>query len=75
MWYSILSVSAKTILEVGFLMLLVNGQQWLEFERVPKVSVTPYPNVTNFARLIGNATIQERVPGGATCFSMAPGAR
>jgi energy-converting hydrogenase Eha subunit C len=76
MWYSILSVSAKTILEVGFLMLLVNGQQWLEFERVPKdLVVTRYPNVTNVTRLSGNATTQERVPGGATCFSMAPGAR
>ena len=75
MCYSILSVSAKTILEVGFIMLLATAHKWLEFERVPKVSVTPYPNVTNFARLIGNATIQEWVPGGATCFSMAPGAR
>jgi hypothetical protein len=75
MWYSILSVSAKNILEVGFLMLLVNGQQWLEFELVPKDLVTRYPNVTNFTRLNGNATTQESVSGGATCFSMAPGAK
>jgi hypothetical protein len=73
MWYSILSVSAKTILEVGFLMLLVNTQQLLEFERVPKDLVTCYPNVTKFA--IGNATIQESGPGGSTCFSIAPGAK
>jgi hypothetical protein len=73
MWYSILSVSAKTILEVGFLMLLVNGQQWLEFERVPKDVVNRYENVTNFSQLLGNATTQ--VSGGATCFSMAPGAK
>jgi hypothetical protein len=52
MCYSVLSVSAKTILEVGFIMLLVTAYKWLEFERVPKVSVTPYPNVTNFTRLI-----------------------
>ena len=73
MWYSILSVSAKTILEVGFLMLLVNGQQWLEFERVPKNVVSRYPNVTSFSRLLGNATTP--VSGAATCFSMAPGAK
>jgi hypothetical protein len=75
MCYSILSVSAKTILEVGFIMLLVTAHKWLEFEPVPKDSVTRYPNVTNFTRLIGNATIREPVPGGATCFSTAPGAR
>lgn len=75
MWYSILSVSAKTILEVGFLMLLFNGEQWLEFERVPKDSVTRYANVTNVGQLMGNATVQQSVSARTTCFSMAPGAK
>ena len=50
-----------------------NGQQWLEFERVPKDVVSRYANVTSFSRLLGNATTP--VSGAATCFSMAPGAK
>ena len=62
--YSLLSISAKTILEVGFLMLLSTGAQWLEFEKAPKDSVATY-NVTKL--VMGSTTVFANT----TCFAIA----
>ena len=72
MWYAILSVSAKTLLEVGFLMLLINGEEWLEFARVPKDLVSRYPDITYWQNR-ANKTSFGLISENTTCFSMALG--
>lgn len=62
--YSFLSITAKTILEVGFLMLLSTGAQWLEFEKAPKISVATY----NVTKLVSGSTT---VFANTTCFAIA----
>ena len=69
--YAILSVSAKTILELGFLMLLLTSKEWLEFTPVPKASVVRYPNIT-YWKDVENHTYLSMISANTTCFSIAP---
>jgi hypothetical protein len=67
--YAILSVSAKTILEVGFLMLLINGAQWLEFEPVAKDKVSRHPDITYWEAKENKTSLGMNLAH-TTCFSM-----
>jgi hypothetical protein len=67
--YAILSVSAKTILEFGFLMLLINGAQWLEFKPVAKDAVSRHPEIT-YWEAKGNKTSLGMNLAHTTCFVM-----
>ena len=67
--YGILSVSAKTILEIGFLLLLANGAQWLDFKAVAKDTVSRHPDIV-YWEAKGNRTSRGMSLANTTCFSM-----
>jgi hypothetical protein len=67
--YAVLSVTAKTVLEVGFLGLVATSPEFLMLEPLPKTSFTSYENVTKLSLLDSNRSIA--VPP-STCFTMRP---
>jgi hypothetical protein len=67
--YAVLSVTAKTVLEVGFLGLVATSPEFLMLEPLPKTAFTSYENVTKLSLLDSNRSIA--VPP-STCFTMRP---
>jgi len=67
--YAVLSVTAKTVLEVGFLGLVNSSPEFLMLEPLPKTAFTSYENVTKLSLLDSNRSIA--VPP-STCFTMRP---
>jgi len=65
--YAILSVTAKTFLEIGFLGLVATSPEFLKEKPVPTVPVALYSNVTQLS-LFDNSTLS--VPKNTTCYSI-----
>ena len=68
--YAVLSVTAKTILEIGFLGLVATSPEYLKPRPVPKAAVARYSNVTQVS-LLNNRTVS--VPANTTCYSIGTG--
>lgn len=73
MAYAILSVTAKTLLEVGFLGLLISSPDFLQSKPLPKTAVQTYANVTQISLLDSNRSIS--VSPDTTCFRLPPAAK
>ena len=73
MAYAILSVTAKTLLEVGFLGLLISSPDFLKSKPLPKTAVQTYANVTQISVLDSNRPIS--VSPDTTCFRLPPAAK
>jgi hypothetical protein len=67
--YAALSVTAKTVLEVGFLGLVSTSPEFLMLESLPKTAVKSYENVTKISLLDNNRSIPVSP---STCFSLRP---
>jgi hypothetical protein len=67
--YAVLSVTAKTILEVGFLGLVATSPEYLKPRPVPKAAVVRYASVKQVS-LANNRTVS--VPSNTTCYSIGP---
>ena len=65
-----LSVTAKTLLEVGFLGLVATSPEYLKPRPVPKAAVARYSSVTQ-VRLASNRSVS--VPANTTCYSIGAG--
>jgi hypothetical protein len=68
--YAVLSVTAKTILEIGFLGLVATSPEYLKPRPVPKAAVARYSSVTQ-VRLASNRSVS--VPANTTCYSIGTG--
>jgi len=68
--YAVLSVTAKTLLEVGFLGLVATSPEYLKPRPVPKAAVARYSSVTQ-VRLASNRSVS--VPANTTCYSIGAG--
>lgn len=71
--YAVLSVTAKTVLEVGFLGLVATSPEFLMLEPLPKTAFTSYENVTKLSLLDSNRSIA--VSPGTTCFNLRPASK
>lgn len=65
--YAVLSVTAKTILEIGFLGLVATSPEYLKPRLAPKATVTRYSSVAQVS-LLNNSTVS--VPANTTCYSI-----
>jgi len=68
--YAVLSVTAKTILEIGFLGLVATSPEYLKPILAPKATVTRYSSVAQVS-LLNNRTVS--VPANTTCYSIGTG--
>jgi putative lipase involved disintegration of autophagic bodies len=68
--YAVLSVTAKTILEIGFLGLVATSPEYLKPRLAPKATVTRYSSVAQVS-LLNNRTVS--VPANTTCYSIGTG--
>ena len=73
MAYAILSVTAKTLLEVGFIGLLVSSPNYLQSKPLPKTAVQMYANVTGISRLGNDRPIS--VSPDTSCFQLLSAAK
>ncbi len=63
-------MTAKTILEVGFLGVVTTSPEFLVLEALPATAVASYENVTQISLLGNNRSIS--VSPSTTCFHLRP---